>query len=234
VENIKNGILWIFNYILDIIAPTPCVGCKKRGEIICDNCISTLRQAERETESNILACFDYRDEIMKNVIWNLKYHHRWSIARKLGKLLYENMIEEIAELEIYTQGSPIVVIPVPISKSKNKMRGYNQAEKIARSFCNSSPRKIFELRNNIVIKIKDTLPQAKIANRNKRLKNVQGVFIINEKYNPNSKEQTRKSLKGRTVIVIDDVTTTGGTITEIIKILKKNGVKKVIGLAVAH
>lgn len=226
MENIKNGILWVLHNVLDILAPVPCVGCKKRGEIICDNCIETLRQAERETEGNIMACFDYRDEIMRKAIWSLKYYRHFSIGNKLGRLLYENMLEEISELEIYTMGSPILVIPVPISKSKNKTRGYNQAEKIARSFCNSSPKKIFELRNNIVLKIKDTLPQAKISNRNKRLKNVQGIFSINEKY--------KNSLKSRTVLIVDDVTTTGGTITEIMKILKKNGVKKVIGLAVAH
>lgn len=224
MENIKIIPARIINYIIDIILPVLCIGCKKRGEIICSDCIETIRQAERETESNILACFDYRDEIIKKIIWNLKYYHHFSLGQKLGKLLYENMMEEIAELEVYTQGSPILVIPVPISKSKNKMRGYNQAEKIARGFCNSSNKKIFELENNVVVKIKNTLPQAKITNRNTRLKNVRGVFSITE----------NKSVKGRTIIVIDDVTTTGGTITEIMRILKKGGARKVVGMAVAH
>ena len=226
MENVKNIFLRTWNYIIDIILPISCIGCKNKGDIICDKCVLSLRSAERETESEILASFDYRDEVMRKAIWNLKYYNRFSIGGKLGKLLYENMIEEISELEAYTQGSPILVIPVPISKSRNKMRGYNQAEKIARGFCNSSPRKIFELRNDIVIKIRDTLPQARISNRNMRLKNVRGIFDINIK--------NKKILKDRTVIIIDDVTTTGGTITEIIKILKKNGAKKVIGMTVAH
>lgn len=224
MENIKIIPFRIINYIIDIILPVRCIECKKRGEIICDSCIENLRQAERETESNILACFDYRDEVMKKAIWNLKYYHHFSLGQKLGKLLYENMMEEIAELEVYTQGSPILIIPVPISKSKNKMRGYNQAEKIAHGFYNSSNKKIFELKSDIVVKIKNTLPQAKITNRNARLKNVRGVFDIKNK----------EKVKGRTIIVIDDVTTTGGTITEIMKILKKGGARKVIGMAVAH
>ena len=226
MENIKNIVRSIYNYTLDIIAPVLCIECKKRGEILCKNCIENLRLVERETESNIFACFDYRDKIIKRVIWNLKYHNHWSFGQKLGKLLYDNMMEEVAELQIYTQGSPIIIIPVPISKPRNKIRGYNQAEKIARGFCNSSPEKIFELRNDIVAKTKETLPQAKITNRKKRLKNIRGIFDINIKY--------KKFLKGKTVIVIDDVTTTGGTIMEVMKILKKSGVRKVIGMAVAH
>lgn len=224
MENIKIIIIQIINYIIDIILPVQCIGCCKRGNILCNDCIGNIRQAERETESNILACFDYRDEIMKKAIWNLKYYHHFSLGQKLGKLLYENMIEEIAELQVYTQGSPIIIIPVPMSKSKNKIRGYNQAERIARGFYNSSNKKVFELENNVVVKIKNTLPQAKITNRNTRLKNVRGVFSIKE----------NKSVKGRTIIVIDDVTTTGGTITEIMRILKKGGARKVIGMAVAH
>ena len=56
------------------------------------------------------------------------------------------------------------------------------------------------------------------------MENVRGVFEIK---NP-------EIVKGRTIVVIDDVTTTGGTISEIIKILKKAGAKKVVGFAVAH
>jgi len=226
VENIQNIIVKLYNNITDTVLPISCVGCNKRGNIICENCIYSIRQAERETESNIYACFDYRDEIIKKIIWNLKYYHHFSLGRRLGRILYENMIEEIADLEIYTKGSPILVIPVPISKSKNKTRGYNQAEIIARNFCNSSNKKIFEFRKDIVIKIKDTLSQARTTNRNDRLQNVKGVFGINI--------NKKKILKGRTVIIIDDVTTTGGTITEIMKVLKRNGVKKVVGMTVAH
>ena len=83
---------------------------------------------------------------------------------------------------------------------------------------------IFELKNHIVFKKIDTLPQAKITNRKRRLENVRGVFDIK---NP-------ENIKGKTIIIIDDVTTTGGTILEIMKILKKSGAKKVIGFAVAH
>ena len=213
----------IFNWTLEIVFPQECLGCDKKGEIICLNCILKIKRAERETESNIIACFDYRESIIKKAIWNLKYHGRFAIGKILGELLYENLLEDISEIRMYTEGSPILVIPAPLFKTRQKERGYNQAEIIASSFCNSK-KEIFELKNNIVVKQKNTEQQAKLTNKNKRLKNTQGAFkVINT-----------EDVKGRTIIVIDDVTTTGGTILEIIKVLKKSGAKKVIGFAVAH
>lgn len=214
----------VINIFLELILPSRCIGCKVYGHILCNNCIGRLRLAERETESEIIAVYDYRDDIIKSAIWKLKYHHSPLIGQKLGELLYTELIEEIELLQIFSLGSPIYVIPVPISKDKKKIRGYNQAEIIAKSFCNSNKNNIFQFKKNIIYKNKNTIPQAKLTNRNKRLKNIKGAFEIMN-YN---------SIKGKTIIIIDDVTTTGGTILEIMKILKKYGAKKVVGFAVAH
>ena len=214
----------IHTYILDLILPEECLGCKIKGEIICSNCFLQIKRAERETSEEILACFDYRDPLIKKAIWDLKYHNRFIIGQKFGEVLYESFLEDIADLNIYTKGSPILVIPVPLYNSRQKKRGYNQAKIIALGFCKSSEKEILKLMDNVVIKQVNTEQQAKLTNRNKRLKNIRGAFkIINS-----------EKIKGQTIIIIDDVTTTGGTITEIIKILKKSGAKKVIGLAVAH
>lgn len=217
---IKNKI----NIILELLFPSKCLGCNISGEILCQNCINKLEPAERETERNIIASYDYRDPIIKKAIWKLKYYGSPYLGERLGQLLYADLVEDVALLQMFSQGSPILVIPVPISKDRKKGRGYNQSEVIARSFCNSAERNVFELKNNLVTKIINTLPQARLTNRNKRLKNIKGAFKITDE----------ERIKDRTVIVIDDVTTTGGTITEIMKILKKSGAKKVIGFAVAH
>lgn len=214
----------IKNIILDILFPTKCLNCHADNEILCNNCVGLLHLAERETTENILAVFDYRDEITKKAIWELKYHHKRYLGERLGQLLYEYLIEDISDLKIHVSGRSIYVIPTPISSHKHKVRGYNQALIIAKGFCNSSEKGALELKNNIIFKKIDTIPQAKITNRKKRLENIRGVFEI----------KNQNIIKGRTIIIIDDVTTTGGTITEIMKILKKAGAKKVIGFAVAH
>jgi len=175
-------------------------------------------------ENNIYAIYDYRDPLIKKAIWNLKYYHKLNLGNKLGKLLYENLLEELSEMKTFTSGNPIYVVPVPISKSRMKNRGYNQAEIIAKGFFISGDKETLQFRKDIIYKKFDTKPQARIANRKDRLNNVRGVFDI----------RSKDDISGKSFIVIDDVTTTGGTINEIIKILKKNGAKKVVGFAVAH
>jgi len=217
----------LFILILNLFFPIKCIGCDKKDELLCNECFSKVSPAERETERDIIAVFDYRDPIIKKAIWELKYHHKKYLGEKLGQILYDSLIEEISELKkIESYGQPILVIPVPISKKRNSMRGYNQAISIAQGFIKQTNKNILKVENDIVYRKIETSPQAKISNRAERLKNVRGIFDIKEKNKP--------LIRGRTCIVIDDVTTTGGTIAEIMKILKKSGAKKVIGFAVAH
>lgn len=220
MATIKRG----FGLLLEILFPSRCLGCKKGGEILCENCIDGLRLAERPTEEKIMALYDYRDPLIKRAIWKLKYYHSPYLGRKLGELLYLSFLEEIQLLKIFSVGSPIYVVPVPISNDKRKVRGYNQSEIIARGFCNFADTNLFTIKKDLVYKKANTIPQARIENRNKRLKNIKGAFEIKNK----------EQIMGKTIIIIDDVTTTGGTLGEMIKLLKKSGAKKVVGFAVAH
>lgn len=224
MENIKLTIKSLANFLLEIVFPSKCIGCGKREEELCLDCADNIKRAERQTEHDIFAVYDYRDPLIKNIIWKLKYYNNKRLGVKLGELLYTSMLEDIQDIQTFSQGTTIYVIPVPISKYRKKNRGYNQSEIIAKSFCNSSELEILEFRNDIVVKKINTIPQAKLTNRNRRLQNIKGAFeIVNNKV-----------IKNKTIIVVDDVTTTGGTILEIMKILKKAGAKKVVGFAVAH
>lgn len=212
------------NFFLEILFPSRCIGCNTKDQELCQNCINKLQTTDRRTENDITALYDYQDPLIKKIIWKLKYHNSPRLGKKLGQLLYLELLEEISLLQILSSGSPIYIIPVPISKSRERVRGYNQSEIIAKSFCKENILGDFEIKNNIIFKKNNTIPQAKLTNKNKRLKNIKGVFDI----------KNSEQIKGKTIIIIDDVTTTGGTIMEIIKVLKKNGAKKVIGFAVAH
>lgn len=213
-----------FSLLLEILFPSRCLGCKKKGKILCESCIDGIRLAERPTEEKIMALYDYRDPLVKQAIWKLKYYHSPYLGRKLGELLYSSFLEEIQLLQMFSAGSPIYIVPVPISNDKRKVRGYNQSEIIARGFCNFADTNLFTLKKDIICKKANTIPQARIENRAKRLKNIKGAFEI----------KNVEHIIGKTIIVIDDVTTTGGTLGEMIKILKKSGAKKVVGFAVAH
>lgn len=217
-----SGIICGIRAVCDLILPTYCIGCKIRGEILCISCIRNLRTVDRPTDSWIHAVFDYRDPVIKKAIWELKYHNRKTVGSILGIQLQENLIEKVQQVYVSECREKIIVLPVPISNHKRRIRGYNQTEIIARAFCESN--EYTQLETTILIKNKDTIAQARISNRTSRLENIRDVFSIK------SKEKIYK----RIVIVIDDVVTTGGTFTEIKRVLKNNGAHKVICFAVAH
>jgi competence protein ComFC len=213
----------ILVFILNILFPIYCQGCNKKEEVLCDECLLNIKLSDKTTQKDIFAVFDYHDPLIKKIIWQLKYQKQKYLGEKLGKILYDFSKEEIAGLKIFSTGKPIIVISVPSSKKILRKRGFNQAVILAKSFCKENQQDLRYF-NNLISKEVETIHQVKTKNKETRLKNTRGVFVLNPKIN----------IKGRTIMVIDDVTTTGGTLLEIIKTLKKAGAKKVIGLALAH
>ena len=214
----------IKNFFLETLFPVRCTGCQLKNEILCNNCIKIFDLNQEIIGEDIRAVFNYKNIIIKKIIWELKYHHKRYLGEKLGNLLYEFLIEDISDIKINVSGRSIFVIPIPISNNKIKSRGYNQTLAIANGFCKSEKSGTLELKDKIVIKKYDTIPQAKITNKKRRLENIKNVFEIKNK----------EIIKGRTIILIDDVVTTGGTLREVMKILKKAGAKKIYGYTVAH
>lgn len=214
----------VYDFILQVLFPLKCIGCKKIDSYICEECILKIPYPIHEKLENIEACFDYQNPLIKKAIWDLKYYNKRHVAILLGNLLYEHNKEDISELRILHNGEPIIVIPVPLSKDREKERGYNQSEQIAKYFIKNQGKNIFELRTDIITKTKDTGHQARIRNKKIRIKNMIGAFTLNKDIN----------LKNRVVFVVDDVTTTGATITEILKLLKKSGVGIARGITIAH
>lgn len=230
--NIYRRVEKIFQVLLNVTFPDKCIFCHKKGELLCELCIFKTRHPERDLPKDTYAACDYRDPQIKKALLSLKYYKKRRLALILGGILYERLLEEISDLRMYTRGAPIVLIPVPLSKSRLKERGYNQAKEIADGLKEFSEKslgdntKLFEVNDSLVEKWKDTKPQARITNRNERIKNVKNCFHINPK--------SDFDVKGRTVIVIDDITTTGSTLYEVMEIFKDVGAKKVVGFAVAH
>jgi ComF family protein len=212
------------NSFLNVFFPETCLGCGYRGSPLCTLCARALPHAQREVNNDIKACFEYRDELVRKIIWNLKYRARSSIGDTLGALIYTELLEDIAEMEMFSRGSPILLIPIPLSHKRMKMRGYNQAEKIARGVRRAQSGNTLIVKTDLVDKQKDTSPQARISDRRKRLKNIAGAFTL----------RNADTLVGATVIVIDDVTTTGATLHEVITLIRKAGATHVIGVAFAH
>ena len=216
--------MYFLNTILDIFFPIYCLSCHKRGEYICLKCLLESPQAERESEKWIHPIYDYRHPSIKKALWLLKYSGKKRLAQTFASILYERILEELADLSIMENFRKPILIPIPISKQRRRERGYNQTELICRELIKLDRNKNFELESNILIKNHETVHQARIKDRRERLKNLAGSFTI----------KNLEKIKNRNIILIDDITTTGATLNEAKKTLKIAGAKKIVAFTVAH
>lgn len=228
----------ILDTILNIVFPVNCVSCGKNGSDLCIKCLSDSPSAERESANWIFPLFDYRHPPIKKSIGLLKYKGKKRLASVFAEVLYGRIIEELSELSMIENFKDAILIPIPLSRRRYRERGYNQAELICKELIkldsnsninlrygvDEKMERNFSLEKNILIKIKETEHQANIKDRRDRLKNLVGSFYVK---NP-------EVIKSKNIVLIDDVLTTGATLTEAKKILKKNGARKIIAFTIAH
>lgn len=225
------------NILLDIFFPRVCLNCGKKlineNELICDNCVSLIKTnnsmfcpvCRARLPSNQKICHqkapfilaaagEYNEPTLQNIIKLFKYQGIENLAPILGKIL----IKYLNSLNLKFLILDSVIIPIPLHKSRERQRGFNQSKLLAKYISNYFNLPLIES----IERIKKTKPQAQIKNKEKRLKNISNCFKIK---NP-------EYVKGKNVILVDDVFTTGDTINEAIKILKENNAKNIIALVV--
>jgi competence protein ComFC len=216
--------------ILDIVFPAKCLGCGKSGTELCCACLNDAPNAERESAKWIFPIYDYRHPIVKKSLWLLKYSGKRRLAIIFAENIYDKILEELSELNLMENFVEPILIPIPLSKDRYRERGFNQSQLICEELTKINNLRHgvdLKLEKNILIKIKETEHQARIKDRNIRLKNLVGSFAIKN-------TQNVEFLKGKNIILIDDITTTGATLNEARRILKKFGARKVIAFTVAH
>lgn len=208
----------LIHSILELLFPRKCFGCGINGFLICPKCLKEIPFPEFP-QKDILAAASYKSPTIQNAIRTLKYRKSKIVAETLADLIYDNLKDKLL-LEIKLTGGNSCIIAVPLSKKRLKQRGFNQAKLIAQYL---SDKLNIPLANDVLYKNKETISQVQIKNREKRLKNLKGVFAIK---NP-------LLIKDKTIFLVDDVSTTGATIEECRKTLMAAGAKKVIGMVVA-
>jgi len=205
---------------LDIIFPEYCVSCNKKNTLLCQSCFEKLEFTSFEFEhlnnlNNIstLETICSYNQVSKKLITTLKYKGVVKIAKVIAKTIYRS--GNIPPANYF--------IPIPITKRKEKQRGFNQAEEIAKEL--SKLTHIPYL--NLLKKTKETKSQASTFNKKKRKENIKNSFTVNKKLlktvNTNSN-----------FTIIDDVITTGSTIKECSKVLKKYQLKTINAVTFAQ
>ncbi|MEK7175449.1 MAG: ComF family protein [Patescibacteria group bacterium] len=212
--------------ILNFVFPIKCILCGRKDFNLCIQCLTNAPENQKEVPSWIFPVLDYQYPPIKKGIWLLKYSHKKDLSFVFAKILYSKILEELSERKIMENFCKPILIPIPLSKERFQERGFNQAELICQELIKIDNNQNYELKNNILIKIKNTPQQVNLKNRKERLKNLAGCFVIENK--------NMVEIKNRNIILIDDVTTTGATLKEAKKILKKSGAKNIIAFTIAH
>lgn len=219
----SNNFLW--EKFLDLLYPKQCVYCHHVGEYLCSFCQERLEFINLPIElHNLKTCYldgayalAAYQEPFSLLIQTLKYQSVKGIGQFLGQLLWQYGHFPLSE--------HTYLCPIPIHQQRLLERGFNQAEEIALGLEKAGQLPLL----NLLIKQTNTKHQAESQNKQQRLEQLKDSFTINEK---NFQQLSQPCLSS--IILIDDVITTGATMNECAKILKQAGIKKVFGLATAH
>jgi ComF family protein len=157
------------------------------------------------------------DGCLRDLVHLLKYDRVEPAAGKLGAML----CEAIAKLDLGTE--PFLVVPVPLHVSKRHERGFNQAEMIARKALRCAHFNNLELGAGILERTRPTASQIGLT-RPQRAENLRGAFRVAH----------LSRVKGRDILLVDDVLTTGTTASECARVLLKAGARKVLVATVAR
>lgn len=218
-----NKLLFVINYIIEIVFPRTCEGCGAYGSFLCAECLSRAPQAEPPKEPSINAIFNYKTKSIRNALWKFKYRNARGIAKIFGEKLYEEILGDLGDRLYISKQERFLLVPIPLHRARLRERGYNQSELLAHEIIKYDTEKIFELAPEALMRTRATNAQAKKEHREDRLQNLRGAFTAN------SEIVNRKK-----IILIDDITTTGATLTEARRALKKAGACEVNAWAVAH
>jgi len=195
---------------MEIIEDGVCLKCGKKlfgEEEYCLDCKEHEKHFDRA-----FAPVSYSDAAMR-LVQRLKYENRRYLAAPLARYMTDRFLLEDIPVD--------VIIPVPLHEDRQKERGYNQSELLAVEVSRSLG---VPMDAHCVDRVKDTLPSTKLTGgRKAREENVRDAFVLKD----------RAAVKNKTVLVVDDVLTTGATSSELARILKKAGAAKVYVLTFA-
>lgn len=211
----------IIQKILDIIYPPVCGICGKLDENwICNKCkiqfnkhynfkIDNYKNDKTKNFDEHIYFFKY-DGIVREELIKYKFQEKSYNYKMFSEIIFSNpKVSEV--LKKYD-----IVISVPVSRRRKMERGYNQSELIAKDICKKLNKKYSR---DILIKTKNTTAQSTL-NKEQRKENAKGVYEIRK----------QDKIKGKKVLLIDDIYTTGSTVNECSRALKQANPKE-IGVA---
>lgn len=222
--------------LLDLVFPSKCVFCENYGALVCDSCLASFRRVSKfyiyplngkedhekrafsdfapPKELRVFSYFSYENQIRECIKYSKYSKKQFAILREITKYAVAHMLLE--RIHFFSPDSKEFnsrpnVIPIPLSKAKQKYRGFNQAEVIASVFAKGYG---LGAQNSILTRQKDTEAQHRL-NKDERLKNISGAFAVPPR------------VAAQSFILVDDICTTGATLIEAANTFYASGAKEV-------
>lgn len=197
-------------FILDIIFPQKCGICGKISTVLCENCKNTLEKHKINLEKENIVKLDNKnikvkefyifkyEGMVRKLLINYKFNDNSYLADMFSKIILDN--KKICRfLKNYD-----IIVPVPLHKKRKLERGYNQVELIAKKLEN------IKLEITSLVKVRNIKPQS-TKNVKDRILDIKGVYNL----------ENIEKIKGKRILLFDDIYTTGSTINECVKVLGK-------------
>lgn len=204
--------------LLDLFFPPRCAFCRTVGvHGVCQNCEKTLPRTPeplcKDTSFGVCAAPLLYEGVVRESLLRFKFHGVQGAAEGYGALLAQCVAEELG-------GEFDLVTWVPVSRERERERGYDQAFLLARETAKHWDTKPVRL----LRKTRDNAAQSGLSSAAERQGNVLGVY----------KAENTEMLKNACVLLIDDILTTGSTLGECVRVLKEAGAKSVVCAALAR
>ena len=234
MSGLKIGAEWLRG-LVDFVFPPLCLGCGEYTEndyAVCDTCLESIETfshpfclgcmdmiaqgdkcAACGGDSLILYAYGNYATPLEQIVIQYKFKGMTRSGKMFAKLITDKFGERIKSLGCQA------LVPVPLHAGRENYRGYNQATILARHL---SQQLDIEVRDNIIARVKRSKPQARL-NHHQRAINIKGVFDIVEDSDRPAK-----------VILVDDVVTSGATIREAARVLRKAGIVVGGAISIAH
>jgi ComF family protein len=214
-------------FLASLLFPKFCFGCQKEGNYLCQDCKSILdvlnfhQFFKTEEIDELYFSTGYKNSLLKDLIKKFKYQ---PFIKELSLPLSSLIIDHFQLLDnpplFCKENLDFVLIPIPLEKRRLKWRGFNQAQELAKHLSEFLD---IPLVCDVLIKKQKTLPQVRLSDKERR-KNISGSFSC----------KNQKKILEKKILLIDDIYTTGSTMKESAKVLKKSGAKKIIGITIAR
>ena len=202
----------------------PCPLCQRTAEdVVCRYCQKKLEscqlknsQALWQGDLPVFAWGGYEGEL-KRAIATLKYHNHPEIGILLGKWLGETWRKN----NLINPNQRLTIVPIPLHQTKLRSRGFNQAASLARGFCQVTGN---YLEPEALIRVKASKAMFEL-NPAQRKENLHNAFVLNKNW--------QKASQSRSILLVDDIYTTGTTIREASQILRQHNLKVLGAIVVA-